>query len=96
MAPSMSELCWRTCQDQLATAGKPDRLLGVSIDISERKQMESELDARLKQIGESLKPGSSAIIAVIDHVWVAEVERQMQTAGADTVTASLSGRMLFK
>ena len=47
-------------------------------------------DARLKQIGESLKPGSSAIIAVIDHVWVAEVERQMQQAGADTVTASLS------
>jgi hypothetical protein len=47
-------------------------------------------DARLKQIGESLKPGSSAIIAVIDHVWVAEVERQLQQAGADTVTASLS------
>jgi uncharacterized membrane protein len=47
-------------------------------------------DARLKQIGESLKPGSSAIIAVIDHVWVAEVERQMQKAGADYVTASLS------
>jgi uncharacterized membrane protein len=47
-------------------------------------------DARLKQIGESLKPGSSAIIAVIDHVWVADVERQMQKAGADYVTASLS------
>jgi len=47
-------------------------------------------DARLKQIGASLKPGSSAIIAVIDHTWVAEVERQMQQAGADTVTASLS------
>ena len=27
---------------------------------------------------------------MIDHVWVAEVERQMQKAGADTVTASLS------
>jgi uncharacterized membrane protein len=47
-------------------------------------------DARLKQIGDSLKPNTSAIIAVIDHVWVAEVERQMQQAGADTVTASLS------
>ena len=47
-------------------------------------------DARLKQIGDSLKPNTSAIIAVIDHVWVAEVERQMQKAGADTVTASLS------
>jgi uncharacterized membrane protein len=47
-------------------------------------------DARLKQIGDSLKPNTSAIIAVIDHVWVAEVERQMQQAGAETVTASLS------
>ncbi len=47
-------------------------------------------DARLKQIGDSLKPGSSAIVAVIDHTWVAEVERQMQQAGADTVTATLS------
>src|SRR5512136_1237975 len=43
-------------------------------------------DARLKQIGDSLKPNTSAIIAVIDHTWVAEVERQMQQAGADTVT----------
>jgi uncharacterized membrane protein len=47
-------------------------------------------DARLKQIGDSLKPNTSAIIAVIEHVWVAEVERQMQQAGADTVTAALS------
>ena len=47
-------------------------------------------DARLKQIGASLKPNSSAIIAVIDHVWVAEVERQMQQAGADIVTEAIS------
>jgi uncharacterized membrane protein len=47
-------------------------------------------DARLRQIGESLKPGSSAIIAVIDHTWVLEVERRMQQAGADTVTAAVS------
>lgn len=47
-------------------------------------------DARLKQIGASLKPNSSAIIAVIDHTWVAEVERQMQQAGANTVTEAIS------
>ena len=35
-------------------------------------------DARLKQIGESLEPGSSAIIAVVEHKWVAEVEKEMQ------------------
>jgi PAS domain S-box-containing protein len=32
--------------------GEPDRLLGVSIDISERKQMEAELKERLKEIEE--------------------------------------------
>jgi transcriptional regulator with GAF, ATPase, and Fis domain len=32
--------------------GEPDRLLGVSIDISERKQMEIELNKRLKEIEE--------------------------------------------
>ncbi|MGD9895108.1 MAG: DUF1269 domain-containing protein, partial [Dehalococcoidia bacterium] len=47
-------------------------------------------DARLKRIGESLTPGSSAIVAVIEHSWVAEVERAMAEAGADVVTESLS------
>lgn len=47
-------------------------------------------DARLRQVGEGLKPGTSAIVAVIDHIWVAEVERQLQQAGADTVTQALS------
>jgi len=47
-------------------------------------------DDRLRQVGEGLKPGTSAIVAVIDHVWVAEAERQLQQAGADTVTEALS------
>jgi PAS domain S-box-containing protein len=34
--------------------GEPDRLMGVSLDISERKQMEDELNERLKEI-ENLK-----------------------------------------
>jgi formate hydrogenlyase transcriptional activator len=34
--------------------GEPDRLMGVSLDISERKQMEDELNERLKEI-EKLK-----------------------------------------
>ncbi len=44
---------------------------------------------RLKTLGESLKPGSSAIIAVVEHKWVAEVEKAMAEAGADAVTAAL-------
>jgi uncharacterized membrane protein len=46
-------------------------------------------DERLKTLGESLKPGSSAIIAVVEHKWVAEVEKAMAEAGADAVTAAL-------
>jgi uncharacterized membrane protein len=47
-------------------------------------------DARLKKLGEGLTPNSSAIVAVIEHTWVAEVERAMAEAGADVVTESLS------
>lgn len=46
-------------------------------------------DDRLKTLGENLKPGSSAIIAVVEHKWVAEVEKAMAEAGADAVTAAL-------
>jgi uncharacterized membrane protein len=46
-------------------------------------------DERLKALGENLKPGSSAIVAVVEHVWVAEVEKAMAEAGADAVTAAL-------
>ena len=47
-------------------------------------------DERLKTIGDSLAPGSSAIIAVVEHKWVAEVEKEMQEAGADLFTEALS------
>jgi uncharacterized membrane protein len=45
---------------------------------------------RLKTIGEGLKPGTSAIVAVVEHKWVAEVQKAMQEAGADAVTEALS------
>lgn len=44
---------------------------------------------RLQTLGANLKPGSSAIVAVVEHTWVAEVERAMAEAGADAVTAAL-------
>jgi uncharacterized membrane protein len=47
-------------------------------------------DERLKKIGEGLKPGTSAIIAVIEHKWVAELEKEMAEAGADVLTEEIS------
>jgi uncharacterized membrane protein len=45
---------------------------------------------RLKQVGGSLQPGTSAIIAVIEHKWVAELEKAMEEAGADVMTEQIS------
>lgn len=47
-------------------------------------------DDRLRQIGTSLQPGTSAIIAVIEHRWVAELERELAEEGADVTTAVLA------
>lgn len=45
---------------------------------------------RLNTLGESLKPGSSAILAIIEHKWVAEMEKELAEAGADVLTASIA------
>ena len=47
-------------------------------------------DARLKTVGESLKPGTSAIIAIIEHKWVDELEKEMAEAGADVFTETIA------
>ena len=47
-------------------------------------------DSRLKQIGEGLQPGTSAIVAVIEHTWVADLEDALAEAGAQVVTAAIS------
>jgi len=46
-------------------------------------------DERLEEIGSALKPGTSAIIAIIEHKWVAEVEQELAEAGADVLTEAL-------
>jgi len=46
-------------------------------------------DDRLRQLGENLQPGTSAILAVIEHIWVTELEAELQKAGADVVTEQL-------
>jgi uncharacterized membrane protein len=47
-------------------------------------------DDRLRQIGTSLQPGTSAIVAVIEHRWVVELEQDLVEEGADVVTAALA------
>ena len=47
-------------------------------------------DDRLRTLGDSLTPGSSAIVAVVDHVWVAELERELQEEGAEVLTEAIS------
>lgn len=44
---------------------------------------------RLKALGDGLQPGTSAIIAVVEHKWVAQIEAAMAEAGAEAITASL-------
>ena len=45
---------------------------------------------RLQTVGDALQPGTSATVAVVEHKWVAELEREMAEAGADVVTAAIS------
>ena len=47
-------------------------------------------DDRLKAIGESLKPETSAIVAIIEHKWVAQLEAEMEEMGADVMTAVIA------
>jgi uncharacterized membrane protein len=46
-------------------------------------------DDRLREVGQGLKPNTSALIAVIEDVWVREVEAELQQYGADVVTEAV-------
>ena len=47
-------------------------------------------DDRLKAIGESLQPETSAIVAIIEHKWVADLETEMEEMGADVMHAAIA------
>jgi uncharacterized membrane protein len=47
-------------------------------------------DDRLEQLGEALKPGTSAIVAVVEHTWVAELEKELADREAEVTTAALA------
>jgi len=44
---------------------------------------------RLEALGEGLQPGSSAIVAVVEHTWVDKVEEALAEAQADVMTAEI-------
>jgi len=46
-------------------------------------------DERLKAVGEGLTPGSSAIIAVVEHKWVGQLEEALAESEADLLTLEL-------
>lgn len=46
-------------------------------------------DERLKQLGEALTPGTSALVAVIEHTWVRDVEKLLADYGANVTTETI-------
>ena len=66
-------------------------LVGALIGGLAAKLRDSGFDNdRLKTVGDGLTPGSSAIIAVVEHKWVDEVKRELAQAGADAMAESVS------
>jgi uncharacterized membrane protein len=45
---------------------------------------------RLKQMGDGLQPGSSAVVAVIEETWVTDVQRMLAERGADVATEAVA------
>lgn len=46
-------------------------------------------DDRLRRVGNGLQPGSSAIVAVVEHRWVEHVKRELAEEGADILAETL-------
>jgi uncharacterized membrane protein len=46
-------------------------------------------DDRLRELGSALKPNQSAIVAIIEHIWVEQVRAELAKQGADVMTQAL-------
>jgi uncharacterized membrane protein len=53
-------------------------------------------DERLRQLGERLTPGSSALIAVIEHEWVKQVEDMLREEAETLVTETLEAAIAMQ
>ena len=47
-------------------------------------------DRRLKELGGSLQPSTSALVVVVEHQWVADVESQLSDEASTVVTEELA------
>jgi uncharacterized membrane protein len=47
-------------------------------------------DERLRKLGDSLKPGSSAIVAVVEHTWVTDLREELEKAGAEVLVEAIA------
>lgn len=50
-------------------------------------------DRRLKELSESLQPGTSALVVVVEHKWAADVEKQLSDGATTVVTEELAADM---
>jgi uncharacterized membrane protein len=50
-------------------------------------------DARLKEIGEALTPGTSALVAIVEHRWVEKVEEELRAEGAKYATEAIKAEV---
>ena len=46
-------------------------------------------NSRLEKWGDQLKPGTSALVAVVDQIWVRDVEAALQEAARDVMTLEI-------
>ena len=53
-------------------------------------------DQRLRQIGDSLKPGSSALIAVVEETWVRQVQESLQKLAGDVITEEIGADLAMQ
>jgi uncharacterized membrane protein len=47
-------------------------------------------DSKLKQVGDSLQPGTSAIVAVVEHRWVNELEKELEEEAQEVFTQAIA------
>jgi uncharacterized membrane protein len=47
-------------------------------------------DDRLREVGESVQPGNSALVAVVEEVWVKDAQRILEENAANIVTNAVS------
>ena len=47
-------------------------------------------NSRLEDWGRRLEPGTSALVAVVDHIWVLDVEAALKEAARDVMTLGIS------